>query len=81
MDKDRLGKTAKKMLRLSQNNLGELGNIQLFLGLGMLRYTDNPDPLHPNAVPQSHCAPVMLVPVTLHHQAVVGRYAVYSLRT
>lgn len=79
MDKEHLSKTAKKILRSSQNNLSELGSSQLFLGLGMLHYVDNPDPLHPNAVPQSHCAPVMLVPVTLQQQAVVGKYVIYSL--
>lgn len=74
LDDKELTQNAKSILRSAQSNLEEVGNAQLFVALGMLRYLDNPDPLHPNAPVAAHSAPALLVPVMITRQRITGVY-------
>lgn len=60
MKQDVLNQIAKNIRRISDDNDIETRGYQLYLGIGMLHYTDKP-----NMASESHCAPVMLTPVTL----------------
>lgn len=63
LTKDELHKQGMTLYAKADDNLSETGSEQLFLGFGMLHWVENPDPLHPKSVCQSHIAPIALLPV------------------
>ena len=74
LNKENLQKEAHKFLNKACENLNETGSEQLFLGLGMLNWIENPDPLHPNKPCKKHVAPVALMPVSILMKKVTGEY-------
>ena len=74
LNKENLQKAAHKFLNKACENLNETGSEQLFLGLGMLNWIENPDPLHPNKPCKKHVAPVALMPVSILMKKVTGEY-------
>lgn len=77
LSKDSLQKKAHKFRNRACDNLEETGSEQLFLGLGMMRWVENPDPLHPSKEPKEHLAPVALMPVGIVQVKVTGEHYLY----
>lgn len=78
LDAEALDKNAKEILRAARSNLEEVGNSQLFVAIGMLKYWTNPNPLYPSEPIEQHCAPALLIPVMITRQRITGVYYIAS---
>ena len=77
LNKESLQKAAHKFLNKACENLEETGSEQLFLGFGMMRWVENPDPLHPGKACKEHIAPVALMPVGILQVKVTGEHYLF----
>jgi len=78
LPEEELQKRAMRLKAKADDNLNETGSEQLFLGLGMLTWVDNPDPMHPSKPCLPHIAPIALLPVGISMNRVTGEFFLYS---